>query len=188
MDFPKALGVLENAVSKEIWELRHQMEKARGRNDSALVDELERLEENEVYELGREAVRIAVAPLFWSASIGERWDVRTTSGFLGVSRQMLYKRLRAGTILGLRGYGTTWFPTWQFEVTGDRGIVRPMTPQIVKAFRDADPDLDPLVIADWATRGQSLLEGDSPAAWIYKGGDPEAVVLAAKRAASGLAV
>ena len=30
----------------------------------------------ELYDLGRRAARMAIAPLVWGARVGERWDVR----------------------------------------------------------------------------------------------------------------
>jgi hypothetical protein len=39
------------------------------------------------------------------------------------------------------GCGTTWFPVWQFDPR--QQIVRAVTGSIVKAFRAADPRIDP---------------------------------------------
>jgi hypothetical protein len=155
------------------------------KDEPALQAELDHLSEDEALELGRQGARAALAPLAWSAAVADRWDVRRATEFLGVSRQALYKRLRNGSALGIPGRGTTWFPTWQFD-TGQR-IVRAVTGSIIKAFRLADPQIDPLVIGAWATEENRFLDGKSPAAWVAAGGRDEPVVMAAQRAAQGLA-
>ena len=150
-----------------------------------LLKDLGDIDPEAAFDLGRHAGTGALAPLIWSRSIGERWDVSRTTEFLRVSRQALYKRLKNGSLLGVRGRGTTWFPTWQFDP--ESHIVRPVVSSIVAEFRDAEPDLDPLVMASWATEANRLLDGQSPAKWITSGdGNDAAVVAAARRAVAGL--
>jgi hypothetical protein len=146
--------------------------------------ELDRVTEDEALELGHQGARAVFAPLMWSAAVGNRWDVRRTTEFLGISRQALYKRLRNGSALGIPGRGTTWFPIWQFDPK--QQIVRAATGSIIKAFRDADPEIDPLVIGAWAVKENRHLADKSPADWLAEAGDDESVVLAARRAARGL--
>jgi hypothetical protein len=143
------------------------------------------LSDEELIELGRRAASYAVAPLLWSADIGDRWDARRVTEFLDVSRQAVYKRVRTGSLLGLQGSGTTWFPVWQFDP--DRRVVRRVVASIIAEFRGADPDLDPLVIAAWVTAPNPQLDGVSPADEIRRGGNDERVSLLAARAARGLA-
>jgi hypothetical protein len=150
-----------------------------------LVYELSNMTDEEALELGCQGARAALAPLIWSAAVGDRWDVRRATEFLGISRQALYKRLRNGSALGIPGRGTTWFPVWQFDPR--QQIVRAVTGSIVRAFREADAEIDPLVIAAWARNENRLLEGKSPAIWLAEAGSDDAVVLAARRAAQGLA-
>jgi hypothetical protein len=149
-----------------------------------LQSELDRVTEEEALELGHQGARAVLAPLIWSAEVGKRWDVRRATEFLGISRQALYKRLRNGSALGIPGRGTTWFPIWQFDPK--RQIVRAATGSIIKVFRDADPEIDALVIGAWATKENRLLDDKSPADWLVESGDDEPVVLAARRAARGL--
>jgi hypothetical protein len=155
------------------------------RDDPSLQAELDHLSEDEALELGRQGARAALAPLAWSAAVADRWDVRRATEFLGISRQALYKRLHNGSALGIQGRGTTWFPVWQFDPR--QQIVRAVTGSIIKAFRDADPEIDPLVIGAWATKENRYLNGKSPAVWVAEGGGDEAVVRAARHAAQGLA-
>lgn len=169
-------SAVEKGFIEELWRLFH--------NEPALRTELDRLLEDEAIELGRQGARAVLAPLAWSAAVADRWDVRRATEFLGISRQALYKRLRNGSALGVPGRGTTWFPVWQFD--SRQRIVRAVTGTIIKAFRSADPAIDPLVIGAWATKDNRLLGGKSPAAWLAEGGGDEAVVRAARRAAQGL--
>jgi hypothetical protein len=143
------------------------------------------LADAELLELGRRAARHAVAPLLWSAEVGDRWDVRRVTEFLDVSRQAVYKRVRSGSLLGLQGAGTTWFPVWQFDP--ERRVVRHVVALIVDAFRRADPDVDPLIIAAWATTPNPYLNGEAPATVICTAGNDERVATIAARAARGLA-
>ena len=139
----------------------------------------------ELYDLGRRAARMAIAPLVWGAQVGERWDVRGVTEFLEVSRQAVYKRLRSGSLLGLPGSGTTWFPVWQFDP--EHHVVRHVVASVIGAFREADTEVDPLVIATWATSKSSSLGSKTPAELMAAGRQDESVVLAAARAARGLA-
>ena len=119
--------------------------------------------------------------------VGDRWDTSTTAEFLGVSRQALHDRVRRGTLLGAPGRGTTWFPTWQFDL-GHRQV-RPVVAQILHAFEEAFGDrADPLVIASWAQSPQTALDGLSPINWISSAErDDDAAVVAARRSAAKLA-
>ena len=160
-----------------------------------LVDELGRigikrhqlaaLGETELYEWGRRAAQMLAAPFIWDSMVGERWDVRQVTELLDVSRQAVYKRVRTGSLLGLRGPGTTWFPTWQFDP--EHRVVRHVVSSIIEAFHKADPDVDPLVIATWATSSNPSLEDKSPAEVVVSGGADQLVARAAGRAARGLA-
>ena len=144
------------------------------------------LSEEELFELGQRAARMTLAPLVWSTKVGDRWDVRRVAEFLDVSRQAVYKRLRTGSLLGLPGSGTTWFPVWQFDL--EHHVVRHVVAPLIEAFRRADPDVDPLVIAAWATKQSPSLGSSIPAEVVAEGGQDDRVILAAARAARGLAV
>jgi len=170
------LSAVEKGFQDEFWRILGE--------DLSLEVQLLDLNEEQSLELGRQGARATLAPLLWSHAIGDRWDVRRVTEFLGTSRQAIYKRLKLGSALGVQGRGTTWFPTWQFDTT--ERIVRAVTRSIISAFHDADPTVDPLVIAAWAMKANPSLEGMSPAAWLTEGRQEGAVVLAARRAAKGL--
>lgn len=137
-------------------------------------------------EYGRRAAAAAVAPVLWAKAIGERYDTTAVTDLLGVSRQALHKRSTNGTILGVPGKGTTWFPTWQFDLAARE--VRPVVARIIATFRDQLGTFDPLAIAAWATtRQDDDLDGSTPEDWVLTGRDEDQVVEAARRAASALA-
>jgi len=138
---------------------------------------------DEARQLGSRGADAAVAPLIWSAAVGDRWPTTTVTEFLQVTRQALHKRILAGTVLGLPGRGTTWFPVWQFDF--DTHAVRPEMADIVKAFRDEIGASEPFVIASWATTDQPEL-GMSPEEWLAAGKDPTQLVRIAHRVASNL--
>jgi hypothetical protein len=149
-----------------------------------LDDEITRLKPNRGFELGQEGARAVFTPLIWSAQVGDRWDITRSTEFLDVSRQALYKRLKNGSVLGIPGRGTTWFPVWQFDPR--RHIVRAVITSIIREFREADPQIESIVIAAWANTDNRLLGGDSPAFWISQDQSDDAVIHAARRAAKGL--
>jgi hypothetical protein len=133
--------------------------------------------------LGAQGADAAVAPVIWSAAVGERWPTTTVTEFLHVTRQALHKRVVNGSVIGLPGRGTTWFPVWQFDLNAHE--VRAVVADIVKTFRD-ELGADPFVIASWATTDQPEL-GISPEEWLTAGKDPTEVVRIAQRTASELA-
>jgi hypothetical protein len=141
------------------------------------------LDIEEARRLGAEGADAALAPLVWAAAVGERWDTPTVTQFLGVTRQALHKRVVNGSILGLPGRGTTWFPVWQFDVSGRQ--VRPEVADLTAVFREALGALDPFVVASWAVSDQPEL-GMAPEEWLAAGKDPADVVRVARRAAEEL--
>lgn len=92
-----------------------------------------------IIELGGQGARAALAPVVWSAQIGDRRTVPVVADLLHISRQAVYKRLKEGSLLGLPGNGTTWIPMWQIDP--DTPAVRPMagedTQPVVKAAMHA---------------------------------------------------
>ena len=154
-------------------------------DDKSAYDYVERLSPQEAEAAGRQAARSVFAPFIWGRKVGDRWDIRHSCEFLGVSRQALYKRVRTGSALGIPGQGTTYFPTWQFDL--DKRLIRQVVGEVICAFREADDEVNPLVIAAWATSNNQLLDGLSPAEWIEQEDDHAPVVSAARRAAAGLA-
>lgn len=122
----------------------------------------------------------------WSRIVGDRLDTSEVARMLGVTRQALAKRQRSGSLLGLRGRATTWFPVWQFD-TRER-CVRPVTADVIAAFREHLGDVDPVLVASWATTAQDEdLGGATPSEWIESRPDHRRLIESAHRAAARLA-
>jgi hypothetical protein len=146
---------------------------------------LDAVEGREARELGRRGAEAALAPLIWGEAVGERWSTTYVAEFLGVSRQALHERVKRGTLLGVLGRGTTWFPTWQFDIANRNS--RPVVPTVLHAFRHTDPPLAPVEVAAWALSPQVELEDLTPADWLAAGRPESAVVDAARQTAARLA-
>lgn len=146
-----------------------------------------KLDIGEAERLGRLAADQVIAGARWSQIVGDRIDTTTASDLLAISRQALAKRQASGSLLGLPGHGTTWYPIWQFDIEAE--TIRPEVRDIVGTFRDAvGADVDPYLIAAWAAAEQAEdLEGASPANWLISGRDVRALREAARRAAERLA-
>jgi hypothetical protein len=137
-------------------------------------------------KLGRQAARTVLAPLQWRAVAGDVFDTTQVCGLLGISRQAVAKRVRHRSLLAIPGRGTTYFPTWQFDL--DRGIARPVVKDLLRIFHESLGTVDPLVIASWSKSPQhNELKGLSPQEWIQKDWSDKPLALAAERAAAALA-
>jgi hypothetical protein len=180
---PSVDGFTLNPVSDVIAALKEGF----GERLVALVDRhkdaISELSVDDARRLGAQGADAAVAPLVWAVAIGERWPTTTVTEFLHVTRQALHKRVVNGTVLGVPGRGTTWFPVWQFDLEAHE--VRPVVAEVIAAFREELGSVDPLVIASWATTNQPEFSM-SPEDWLAAGKDPAEVVLIAGRAASEL--
>ena len=152
---------------------------------AADAEMLGKLDADEATRVGRRAAAQVLAAARWSQVVGDRLDTTQVARLLGVTRQALAKRQHAGSLLGLPGDATTWYPTWQFDIGEAR--IRPEVRGLIGAFRDRLDDIDPLVIAAWATTPQDEdLDGEAPAQWLREGRDPDQLRCAAERAAARL--
>ena len=146
---------------------------------------LGKLDGEEAVRLGRRAAAQVLAAARWAQVVGDRLDTSQVTQLLGVTRQALAKRQQTGSLLGVPGDGTTWYPTWQFD--SDEGRIRPEVRDVLGAFRDRLDDVDPLVVAAWATTPQDEdLAGETPAQWLRAGRDQDQLRRAAERAAARL--
>ena len=149
--------------------------------------EIDEIDADEARELGTKAAEEAIASARWPRMVGDRIDTSEASELLGVTRQALSKRQTSGSLLGLPGRGTTWYPTWQLDI--DKKEIRPEVRHIIGAFRDSlGKEADPFLIASWASTAQHEdLDGLSPAEWLTQGNDLEDLRQAAQRTAERLA-
>lgn len=149
-------------------------------------EQIAELTEQEANELGHSAGEQIAAAVAWSLIVGDRLDTSEVARMLGVTRQALAKRQRSGSLLGLRGRATTWFPVWQFD-TRER-CVRPVTADLIAAFREHLGDVDPVLVASWATTAQDEdLGGATPSEWIESRPDHRRMIESAHRATARLA-
>ncbi|MXZ85246.1 MAG: hypothetical protein F4Z02_06300 [Acidimicrobiia bacterium] len=149
--------------------------------------EIDEIDADEARELGTRAAEEAIASARWSRLVGDRIDTSEAAELLGVTRQALSKRQTSGSLLGLPGRGTTWYPTWQLDI--DKKEIRTEVRHIIGAFRDSlGEGADPFLIASWASTAQhDDLEGLSPAEWLAHGNDMEDLRQAAQRTAERMA-
>ncbi|MYB10907.1 MAG: hypothetical protein F4Y28_13140 [Acidimicrobiia bacterium] len=149
--------------------------------------DIDEIDPDEARNLGIRAAEDAIASARWSRLVGDRIDTSEAAELLGVTRQALSKRQTSGSLLGLPGRGTTWYPTWQLDI--DKKEIRSEVRQIIGAFRDSlGKKADPFLIASWASTAQHEdLGGLSPAEWLARGNDLEDLRQAAQRTAERLA-
>jgi hypothetical protein len=152
---------------------------------SSEVELFEKVDEDEARQLAETAADQVIASLRWSQAVGDRLDTTQVTHLIRVTRQALAKRQVSGSLLGLPGRTTTWYPTWQFDMTEHR--IRPEVRDIVGAFRDQLENPDPFVIASWANTPQVDLDDVTPAQWLAAGYDARTLSEAAQRAAARLA-
>jgi hypothetical protein len=143
------------------------------------------LDRDTARSIGRQAARSILAPLILAAQLGETLDTAAVTDRLGLSRQALAKRLAAGTILGVRGRGTTHYPVWQFTPRLDE--VRPELREVFKIFSTELGSLDPYAVAAWLKTPAEELNGLSPHLWLNAKDDPQPVYDAARQTAGRLA-
>lgn len=144
------------------------------------------MQQADAVKIGNDAAEAAVSALAWSEAVGERYDTSQVCRMLNVTRQALAQRQQKGSLIGLPGNRTTWYPAWQFDVRAR--CVHRVVPDVVAAFREHLDPCSSVVIAAWATNPQPEdLAGSTPADWIRQGRDEHMVVTAAGRAAEHFA-
>lgn len=146
------------------------------------------IDADEAVRLGREAAEAVLGPLVWRELLGaDRLDTTQVARLLGITRQAVHKRVRAGALLGVPGRSTTWFPAWQFDVHGAQ--VRPVLPLVLRAWGEtAEPEESSAgAILVWSQTPQPELGDLTPEDWIVLGKPDADVVQAARQAARALA-
>jgi hypothetical protein len=138
---------------------------------------------DQVFEVARNAVRLAVAPILWDRHFGPMVETAEVCKVLDVSRQAVAKAVDAGRLIALPAGRTRRYPIWQFGP----GEIRHEVAEIIASFSEVYPEVRPAQIASWAMTPQPELHGDSPADWMQSGKDLGPVLLAAERAAWALA-
>jgi hypothetical protein len=104
--------------------------------------------------------------------------------------QALAKRVSSGTLLGLPGKGTTFYPTWQFDLPAEPVRIRRSVAAAFTAWVEEMGSLDPYAVASWAQTRQPELHDLTPAEYLGKGGGDagdELLTFSARVTASRLA-
>jgi hypothetical protein len=135
--------------------------------------------------VGEEVARVALGHLRWRLAAGECLTTSDLVEMWGITRQAIAKRVKCGSLLGLPGRGTTYFPRWQFDDA--LPDLRPVVSQILKIFGHHMGQVDPMIVASWAATPQPELRGRTPREWIQHGKDEECLLRAANAAARELA-
>ncbi|MGH9068659.1 MAG: hypothetical protein ACRD0J_14405 [Acidimicrobiales bacterium] len=172
-----AIDVLERGLCEGLADLRA---------DEQLIGLLADRDDDAILEAGRRAVRLATAPLLWTARVGPVAPTAEVAAALGISRQAVAKAVHAGRLISLPAGKTRLFPLWQLRL-GPEPTIRPEVASIVAAFVSGYPEVAGHVIASWATSPQPELDDKTPAQWLETGQPLGAVLVAARRAASALA-
>lgn len=97
---------------------------------------------------------------------------------LGTTRQTPHDRVGSQTLLAIRENGKWLFPAWQFDPTGDDGILDGM-PDILKVLEMSD-----YAKLNWFMRSNPYLEGLTPIQAL-KNGDVDQVLEQAEAAGTG---
>jgi Lsr2 len=107
---------------------------------------------------------------------GPFYDTAGLTKWLDVSRQALDDRTKKGTLLmcPLQD-GTRVYPAWQFR--NNRTTV-PHLARVLKILRVGAES--PWTVATWLRTPLSKLGGVDPVSWLDRGGEPEAVLTAAR--------
>ncbi|MDQ0908738.1 hypothetical protein QFZ22_004723 [Streptomyces canus] len=122
---------------------------------------LKELPQGDEYTTGFEAAHAALAPIAWSHAVGAKINTGEARKALGgVTRQALAKRVENGSLLGLPGRGTTYYPSWQFDFR--RNEIRPAVKRLLRVFKSYD-EYDPFMIASWMTEPNADLDQARPA-------------------------
>jgi hypothetical protein len=134
--------------------------------------------------LGRRAALLAAAEAVWGRQLGPLFDLEQTKAALGVgTRQAVSDLAKRGRLLALDASGgRKLYPSFQFSPSG-----RPY-PEIARVLEIFAGQVEtPYTIASWLVSPQDFLRGETPAAWMRSGHEPEPLYESARRAAARLA-
>jgi hypothetical protein len=107
---------------------------------------------------------------------GPFYDTAGLVAWLGLSRQAVHHRAKAGLVLGCPTEdGRTVYPAWQFT---EDGTTIPHLAEVLGALR-AGTD-SPWTQALWLCAPAEELDGSTPAEWLAAGNDAAPVLVAAR--------
>lgn len=112
---------------------------------------------------------------------GPFYDTSGLARWLGMSRQALHQRSARHAMLACPlADGGVVYPVWQFL---DSGATIPSLGPVLTTLAEGTDDA--WMMALWMRAPSDRLDGDSPSAWLRKGGDAERVVAMAREVAAG---
>lgn len=134
--------------------------------------------------LGRRAALLAAAEAVWGRHLGPLFDLEQTKTALSVTtRQAVSDLAKRGRLLALDASGgRKLYPAFQFS---SNGRPFPEVAGVIEIFGSVVET--PYTLASWFVSPQDLLGGETPAAWIRSGREPEPLYEAARRSAAQLA-
>ena len=91
---------------------------------------------------------------------------------LGTSRQTPHDRVASGSLLAVRERGALRFPPWQFDASGEDGVITGL-PEVIRAL-----DVSPMAKVSWLTRPNPMLDGATPLTCLKAGHVARIVALA----------
>jgi hypothetical protein len=129
----------------------------------------------------RRAARLAAAEQAWVSRLGGMWDTGDVVAVLGVSKQRVSALVKQRRLIALPRGGRLEFPAWQFAGTSsaDRACLAGAHATLV-----SDGGIDPWSAGSWLLTAHPELDDRDPVDWLRSGGDPERVLLAARRDAA----
>ncbi|MGL5834563.1 MAG: hypothetical protein ACRC1Z_15210 [Waterburya sp.] len=89
------------------------------------------------------------------------------------TRKTVHDRLKAGSLLGIRDRGIYKFPVWQFDPSGDDGVIDGL-PQVLKVLKTSD-----FTKLNWLTKPHLAFSGKTPIEML-KQGEVEDVIVEAR--------
>lgn len=133
--------------------------------------------------LGRRAALLVAAHAVWDRHLGTLLGGRQIQELLGVrTRQAVNDLMRRRRLLGLPVKPRRWvFPSFQFSSSGRPYAVMP---DVLAAFDGVVAT--PYTVASWFVSPHPLLDGQTPAAWLNAGREPDVVRQAAERSAASM--
>lgn len=107
------------------------------------------------------------------ALLADALSTAQVAALLGTSRQTPHDRTASGSLLAVLDRGTYRFPRWQFDASGEDGVVNGL-PAVIGAL-----DVSPMAKVSWLTSANPMLDGQTPLAEL-KAGHMERVVALAR--------
>lgn len=108
----------------------------------------------EVADLERQALLIGLAER--NRILEPSLSIQEVADLLGTSPHIPHNLIKARTLLGIEHNGSLRFPTWQFDPSGDNGVISGLG-QVLKIL-----EAPPFAQARWLQIPNRVLDGQTP--------------------------